>query len=209
MGLRVMAGAVEDVTVNGFEADLDPWVATTDLDPSDDAGTVKVAENPPLLLGVTGLGVGVMVAPPKVTVTGVVESKLVPVTVSGVPTGPEVGLRVMAGAVEDVTVNGFEADLDPCVAVTTLSPPEDDTGTVKVPLKVPVEVVVNGDGFVVTSIAPNLMATSELGSKLIPATVTETPTGPDVGSRIMIGFVEAVTVNVFEAEISSNRVSTR
>jgi hypothetical protein len=28
-----------------------------------------------------------------------------------VPASPEVGLRVMAGAVEDVTVNGFEAKL--------------------------------------------------------------------------------------------------
>ena len=44
------------VTVNGFEAELSPWVTTTDLDPSDDEGTVKIAENPPLLLGVTVAG---------------------------------------------------------------------------------------------------------------------------------------------------------
>ena len=42
-----MAGTVEDVTVNGFEADFDPWVASTDLDPSDDEGTLKVAVNNP------------------------------------------------------------------------------------------------------------------------------------------------------------------
>ena len=49
----MMVGVSGGVTVNGFEAELSPWVTTTDLDPSDDEGTVKIAENPPLLLGVT------------------------------------------------------------------------------------------------------------------------------------------------------------
>ena len=40
-----------------------------------------------------------------------------------------------------------------------------------------------------------------LGSKPVPVISTEVPTGPEVGSRVMIGVVEDVTVNVFEAEI--------
>ena len=74
-----------------------------------------------------------------------------------------------------VTLKVLEAELDPWVAVTVLSPTEDGMGTLKVPLKVPVEVVFNGDGFVITPIVPNLMVTSELVSKLIPATVTGLP----------------------------------
>jgi len=181
-----MVGIVEGVTVNGFEAELDPWVALTVLGPLNDEGTIKEAENPPLLLDV---GLATVVSP-NFIVTAVVGAKPVPVTATGVPIGPDVTLRVMTGTVEAVTLNVLEAKLDPWVAVTELSPTEDDMGTLKVPIKVPVEVVFNGDGFVVTPIVPNLMVTSELGSKLIPATVTGLPPGPEVGSSTIIGFVE-------------------
>ena len=50
--------------------------------PSDDAGTVKVAENPPLLLGVTVAGFVGTRFPSKCMVTIAPGSKLVPVTVT-------------------------------------------------------------------------------------------------------------------------------
>ena len=65
------------------------------------------------------LGVAVVAGfPAKVMLTEVLGSKLVPVTVTEVPIGPEVGLSEMAGTVEDATVNVVEADLDPWVALT-------------------------------------------------------------------------------------------
>ena len=95
IGLSVMVG----VTVNAFEAVLDPWVATTDLAPWDDwSGTVKVAENAPLLSGVTGFGVVVTGVPPKVMVTVELGSNPAPVISTGVPTGPESGLRKIKGS---------------------------------------------------------------------------------------------------------------
>ena len=45
------------------------------------------------------------------------------------------------------------------------------------------------------------MVTVELGSNPAPSISTDVPTGPEVGSRNMIGFTKAVTLNVFEAEL--------
>ena len=47
----------------------------------------------------------------------------------------------------------------------------------------------------------NVMVTVELGSNPTPAISTDVPTGPEAGSRKMIGFTKAVTVNVFDAEL--------
>lgn len=52
--------------------------------------------------------------PPKVMVTTELGENPMPVILTAVPTGPEVGLSVMTGP----TVNVFEADLDPWVALT-------------------------------------------------------------------------------------------
>ena len=54
------------------------------------------------------------VPPPKVKETVELGENPVPVISTGVPKGPKVGLSVMAGP----TVNVFEADLDPWVALT-------------------------------------------------------------------------------------------
>src|SRR4029079_16892558 len=89
VGLSEMVGIVEGVTVNGFEAEFDPWVAVTVLGPLNDEGTVKEAENPPLLLDV---GLATVVSP-NFIVTAVVGAKPVPVTATGVPMGPDVTLR--------------------------------------------------------------------------------------------------------------------
>ena len=55
---------------------------------------------------VTVAGVVVTGLPPKVMITLEIGSKSMPVTVTEVLTGPDVGLSVMSG--EDVTVNGFQ-----------------------------------------------------------------------------------------------------
>ena len=56
--------------------------------------------------------------PSNCKVTTTLGSKLIPVTVTVVPTGPEVGLSEMAGRVEDVTVNVSESEFSPWVALT-------------------------------------------------------------------------------------------
>jgi hypothetical protein len=127
-------------------------------------------------------------------------SNPLPIIFTEVPTGPEVWLSVMVGIVEGVTVNVFDAKFAPWVAVT-VSDPLNDEGTLKVPLKVPVEVVFNGEGFVVTPFKPNSMVTSELGANPLPTILTEVPTGPVFGLMVMAGTVEEVTVNVLEAEL--------
>ena len=53
----------------------------------------------------------------------------------------------------------------------------------------------------VISLPLNVIVTVELGSNPAPVIFTDVPTGPEVGSRKMIGFTKAVTVNVFEAEL--------
>ena len=78
----------------------------------DDEGTSKVA----LKLPVEEAGAVVTVLPSKVMVTVEVGSKPVPEIFTAVPTGPKLGLSIMA--VEDVTVKVFEAESVPWVAVT-------------------------------------------------------------------------------------------
>ena len=67
----------------------------------------------------------------------------------------------------------------------------------KVAMKVPVEVA----GVVVSIVSSKAMVTAEPGSNPAPEISTDVPTGPESGSRKMIGFTKAVTVNVFEAEL--------
>ena len=86
------------------------------------------------------------------------------------------------------------------MAVTGTAP-IDDEGTVKFAENCPVELVVMGDGLVAIAAPLNVMVTVELGSNPTPAISTDVPTGPEAGSRKMIGFTKAVTVNVFDAEL--------
>jgi hypothetical protein len=193
-----MVGISEGITVNGFKAELAPWVATTFLDPLNDEGTVNEAENPPLLLGVIGL---VTVVPPNVMVTAVVGAKPVPVTATGVPTGPDVELSIMVGVNVDVTVNVFEGELVPSVPITVWSPVEEDEGTLKVAVKNPAAVLVTVLGVVAIAFPSNLIVIVELPSKPAPVTITEVPAGPEDGLSAMTGVSKDVTVNVFEAEL--------
>ncbi len=96
--LLVAAKLVDpNVTVNVFEAELSPWVAITGTGPIDDGGTVKLAKKNPLVVVVTEAGV-VSTANPLNVISKVESgSKPKPEISTGVPTGPEVVLRKMAG----------------------------------------------------------------------------------------------------------------
>ena len=54
---------VRRVTVNVSESELDPWVDITGTGPKDDAGTVKLAVNPPIVVVVIVGGVVVIAVP--------------------------------------------------------------------------------------------------------------------------------------------------
>jgi len=79
--------------------------------------------------------------------------------------------------------------------------PTDDAGTVKLAKNSPLAVVVTVGGDVIIAVPLYVIATVELGSNPAPPICTDVLTGPESGSRKMIGFTNAVTVKVFEAEL--------
>ena len=110
-----MVSVLGAVTVNIVESELDPSsVAETIRASGVELGTVKLAEKSPLVSVVTVAGIVVTGLPAKVMITLEIGSKLMHVTITKVLTSPDVGLSVMSG----VTVNGFEASLDPWIALT-------------------------------------------------------------------------------------------
>ncbi len=117
-------------------------------------------------------------------VTAELGSNPVPVTVTDVPTGPEVGLSVMAVRGDEFTVNVVESELTPSVA-ETIRAPVGEVGTVKSTENPPLLSVVTGLSGI--SVPPKVMVTSEFGSKLMPVISTEVPTGPESGLIEMTG----------------------
>ena len=73
-----------------------------------------MVENRPLLSGVTVLGLVFTLLPSNFMVTVELAENPAPVTVTDVPTGPELGSR----AIEGITLNVFETMADNCVAET-------------------------------------------------------------------------------------------
>ena len=124
-----------------------------------------------------------------------VAPKFIPVTVTDVPTGPELGLRLVMLGLVVVTVK-----LTPLLAipeiVTTTFPVVVPTGTGATMLvalqlvgvaTVPLNLIV-----LVPCVAP----------KFVPATVTDAPTGPELGLRVvMLGEVPAPTPAARKATI--------
>ena len=98
-----------------------------------------------------------------------------PVTVTVVPTAPELGDRVIAGV---VTVKVAEAVFALASFAVTVLPPAVEEGTTKVAVKPPVAEVVMVAGTVVTVAELNVIVTVEVAAKLTPMTVTVVPTGP-------------------------------
>lgn len=98
--------------------------------------------------------------------TGVVGSNKLKVLVTKASTGPEIGLNIMMG----VTVNVFEADLDPWLATTDLAPRDEGLGTVKVAVKNPARVLVTVLGLVATGVPSNSIVIVELAPNPAPVT---------------------------------------
>ena len=96
---------MDDVTVNEAVGEFVPSVKVNVWAPEVDAGTVNVADKPPVEVVVEVLNVTVV--PPNVAVTECEPSKPVPVTVTVEPTLPVVGLKL----IEEVIVNVAEAVL--------------------------------------------------------------------------------------------------
>src|SRR6266850_584546 len=125
------------------------------------------------------------VVPLKVTVS-VVVPKLVPVMVTAVPTGPEVGFRLVMAGADEVTVKFTPLLETPPTVTTTLpvvAPPGTDA-TMLVALQL-----------VVVAVVP-LKVTVPVVPKLVPVMVTAVPTGPEIGFRLVMAGAEEVTVKV-------------
>ena len=159
--------------------------------------TVKGKELPPAPLTMTttlpvvapdGTGTMMLVALQLVGVAGVMLNetelvpcdapKFVPAMVTEVPTGPDVGFRlVMLGATVTVKVTPLLAT--PPTVTTTLpvvAPVGTGTAMLVVPQLVGVAVVPLNVTVLVPCVAP----------KFAPAIVTDVPTGPDVGFRLVM-----------------------
>jgi hypothetical protein len=123
-----------------------------------------------------------------------------PVTVTEVPTGPWMGDRVTVGIVivkvEEAVSAGTVIQSLPA-RMTVLAPDAID-GTVNVHVKVPVAEVVVAVQVCVLGVTPLtvtiLIVVATENPE--PVTVTEVPTGPWVGDRVIVG---VVTVKVAEA----------
>jgi hypothetical protein len=119
-----------------------------------------------------------------------VEPKFVPATVTDVPTAPELGLKlVIVGAAAAVTVK-----LTPLLAwpptVTTTFPVVAPVGTVTVTLVALHAVAVAAVPLKVTVLEP------WVEPKFVPAIVTDVPTAPELGFKLVIVGAAAVTVKL-------------
>src|SRR5438445_539754 len=111
------------------------------------------------------------VVPLKVTVP--VVPKFVPVMVTAVPTGPEVGFRLVMAGAEEVTVK-----VTPLLAIP---PTVTTTFPVVAPLGTDATMLVALQ-LVVLAVVPSKV-TVPLVPKLAPLLLTAVPTGPEVGFR--------------------------
>src|SRR5215469_13264335 len=183
VGLRVLIVGAEAVTVKLTPLLARPPTVTTTLPVVAPAGTVTAMF---VLLQV----LAVAAVPLKVTVLlPCVAPKFVPVIVTGVPTVPEVGLRVLIVGAEAVTVK-----LTPLLArpptVTTTLPVVAPAGTVTAMLVLPQVVAVAAVPLKVTVLLPCV------APKFVPVIVTGVPTVPEVGLKVLIVGAEAVTVKL-------------
>src|SRR5437667_423289 len=110
--------------------------------------------------------------------------KFVPVMVTAVPTGPEVGFRLVMAGADEVTVKFTPLLATPPTVTTTLPvvAPLGTDATMLVALQL-----------VVLAVVP-LKVTVPVVPKLVPVMVTPVPTGPVVGFRLVMAGAEEVTV---------------
>ena len=146
--------------------------------------------------------VGDAVVPLNVTVlVPCVEPKLVPVMVTEVPTSPEVGLRLLMLGEGVVTVK-----LTPLLAtpptVTTTLPVVAPLGTGTTML---VALQLVGDAAVLLNVTVLVPCVEP---KLVPAMVTEVPTSPEVGLRLLMLGEDVVTVKLTPLLVAPSTVTT-
>ena len=124
--------------------------------------------------------VGVAVVPLKVTVlVPCVAPKFVPVIVTDVPTGPDVGLRLEMLGPGLVTVKATPLLATPLTVITTLPVVAPfGTGTT---MLVTLQLV----GVPTTPLKVTVLVPCE-APKFVPLIVTEVPIGPDVGLRLVM-----------------------
>jgi hypothetical protein len=136
--------------------------------------------------------VGVAVVPLNLTVlVPCVAPKFVPLTVTEVPTAPEVGETFVMLGGAPVTVKSWPLLATPATVTTTLPVvvPFGTLATILVALQL--EMVAD------KPLKPTVLVPCVL-PKFIPAMVTDVPTGPEVGERLVIvgSAVPSVTINV-------------
>lgn len=106
-------------------------------------------------------------------------SKPVPITVIIVPTAPVDGLT----AIDALTVKEVDADWDRESVAVTGCAPKVELGTVKDTENAPILL----DVTVATVNDPKVIVTVEVDVKLVPETVTDVATGPELGLSEMPG----------------------
>jgi hypothetical protein len=168
-------------TVNATPLLFTPLAKTTTLPVVAPVGTVTLIEVALQLVTVAVVPLNSTVPLP------CVEPKFVPVTVTAVPTAPDVGDKlVRLGA--DTTVKLTPALFTPLAFTTTLPvvAPVGTVATIDVALQLPIAVA---------AVPLNLtVLVPWVEPKFVPVIVTDAPTAPDVGDRlVMLG--AATTVN--------------
>jgi hypothetical protein len=121
--------------------------------------------------------VGVAMTPLKATVlVPCVAPKLVPVTVTDVPTGPEAGVKLL---IFGVTVKVTPLLTSPLL-LTTTDPVDAPVGTVAMMLVAP-----QLAGLAATPLKVRVLLPC-VAPKFVPVTVTDVPMAPEVGERLLI-----------------------
>jgi len=168
-------------TVNATPLLFTPLAKTTTLPVVAPVGTVTLIEVALQLVTVAVVPLNFTVPVP------CVEPKFVPVTVTAAPTAPDVGDKlVRLGA--DTTVNETPLLAVPLTVTTTLPvvAPVGTVATIDVALQLPM---------VVTAVPLNLtVLVPWVEPKFVPVIVTDAPTAPEVGERLVI-LGAATTVN--------------
>jgi hypothetical protein len=182
------------VTVNVPLAVRPPTSVTVTVDPDVPLGTSNVQLNAPAPLVVNEPAEQLETGTPSKTNPTVLDTeKPVPATVTVAPTGPWLGLTVIAGT---VTVN-VPLAVWPPTSVTVTVDPDVPLGTAIVHEKSPEESVPNEPLVQLETGTPSKTNPTVLDTeKSVPDTVTVAPTGPWLGLTVIAG---VVTVNVCAA----------
>jgi hypothetical protein len=177
VGDRLLIVGVAE-TVNVGPVTETPLAVTTTVPvvaPVGTAATIEVAVQLLIVVAVVPLNFTVPVVVPK----------LVPVIVTEAPTAPEVGLRLVIVGVESIVNVGpvTEAPLAVTATVPVVAP-VGTTATIDDAVQLLIVVAVVPLNFTVPVVVP----------KFVPVIVTEAPTAPEVGDRLLIAGV-ASSVN--------------